>query len=301
MAHDALTMIQYRDDPAILLFASGDAGARAAREAIELAGCRVADVHRLEGAIERLDRQAWADSIYVEAEEEGEELVDLLDRIEQAARQGLYRSIVSAPPELIDLVFARAPHAGVQLLSGAGEAERVAAVREATAPRPTRLHDIGKGESALLLHQMSEQMGRMASLLAELSEEEGPPAPKAEASGGGPEVDAGYVRAVIRARRLRDQFFPEGLFADPAWDMLLDLMAARLEGNRVAVSSLCIAAAVPATTALRWIKLLTDQGLLVRRADPQDGRRVYIELADETALALTAYLTASQRISCLGM
>jgi DNA-binding MarR family transcriptional regulator len=83
--------------------------------------------------------------------------------------------------------------------------------------------------------------------------------------------------------------------ADPAFDMLLDLYAARLEGSRVAVSSLCIAAAVPATTALRWIKALTDQGLFVRRADPQDGRRVYIALSDQAAEAMGRYLSAVQR------
>ena len=65
----------------------------------------------------------------------------------------------------------------------------------------------------------------------------------------------------------------------------------------MAVSSLCIAAAVPATTALRWIKALTDRGLFVRSADPEDGRRVYIELADETAHSLAAYLRAVQRIA----
>src|SRR5919107_3401876 len=91
------------------------------------------------------------------------------------------------------------------------------------------------------------------------------------------------IRQLIRDRRLRDHFFRGALFADPAWDMLLELMAARLEGRRVAVSSLCIAAAVPATTALRWVKTLTDQGLFVRRADPQDGRRVYVELAPEAS------------------
>ena len=42
--------------------------------------------------------------------------------------------------------------------------------------------------------------------------------------------------------------------------MLLDLLAARLERERVSVSSLCIAAAVPPTTALRWIRTLTDKG-----------------------------------------
>src|SRR5690606_24209072 len=69
------------------------------------------------------------------------------------------------------------------------------------------------------------------------------------------------VRDWLRVRRLRDEFLPGDLFADPAWDMLLDLFAARLEQERVSVSSLCIASAVPPTTALRWIRTLTEKGL----------------------------------------
>src|SRR3546814_15436252 len=80
-------------------------------------------------------------------------------------------------------------------------------------------------------------------------------------------------------RRVREQYFPADLCADPAWDMLLDLYAARLERQPVSVSSLCIAAAVPATTALRWIKTMTDAGLFLREADPDDGRRIFIALA----------------------
>jgi DNA-binding MarR family transcriptional regulator len=80
---------------------------------------------------------------------------------------------------------------------------------------------------------------------------------------------------------------------------LLDLFAARLEKRSVAVSSLCIAAAVPPTTALRWIKTLTDLGLLVRTADPQDGRRVYIELAPKAAEGVEACLKAALRVSPL--
>ena len=83
------------------------------------------------------------------------------------------------------------------------------------------------------------------------------------------EIDAETVRALIRVRRLREQFFPRDLFADPAWDMLLDLMAARLEQSRVAVSSLCIAASMPATTALRWIRTLAEHNLFIRRQDPE--------------------------------
>jgi hypothetical protein len=42
----------------------------------------------------------------------------------------------------------------------------------------------------------------------------------------------------------RARFFQEELFADPAWDMLLDLLQAEIAQHRVPVSSLCIAAAV---------------------------------------------------------
>ena len=71
--------------------------------------------------------------------------------------------------------------------------------------------------------------------------------------------------------------------------MLLDLTQAELAQHRVPVSSLCIAAAVPATTALRWIKSMTDSGLFVRRADPHDGRRVFVELSPAASGAMRAY------------
>jgi DNA-binding MarR family transcriptional regulator len=58
------------------------------------------------------------------------------------------------------------------------------------------------------------------------------------------------------------------------------------------VSSLCIAAAVPPTTALRWIRQLTDRGILIRQADPVDGRRVFIALSDEAAEAISRWFTA---------
>jgi hypothetical protein len=108
---------------------------------------------------------------------------------------------------------------------------------------------------------------------------------------GGP--SAPQVRALIRARHARSNHFPGDLFADPAWDMLLDLMAARLEGKVVSVSSLCIAAVVPPTTALRWIKTMTDGGLMERKADPTDGRRVFIDLTERSMEAMQAYFARS--------
>lgn len=100
---------------------------------------------------------------------------------------------------------------------------------------------------------------------------------------------ASRVRERIRQRRLREKLFGTDLFADPAWDMMLDLYAAQLEGNEVSVSSLCIAAAVPTTTALRWIKLLSQRGWLLRSHDPGDGRRVNMHLSDTALEKLDRY------------
>ncbi|HEX8239039.1 MAG TPA: MarR family winged helix-turn-helix transcriptional regulator [Allosphingosinicella sp.] len=157
------------------------------------------------------------------------------------------------------------------------------------------------GKATVRLQQLSEEVGRIADVLAALSEHEAATAAMAAVGdspdGEGQRLDSGFIRSIIRVRRLREHFFKGDLFSDPAWDMLLDLMAARVERRRVAVSSLCIAAAVPPTTALRWIKSLCDEGLFVRIADPEDGRRVFIELSAETAARMEAYLRSAQRIA----
>jgi DNA-binding MarR family transcriptional regulator len=98
--------------------------------------------------------------------------------------------------------------------------------------------------------------------------------------------DAERIHAILKARRHRDRFFEEGLFADPAWDMLLELYAAQLCSFRISVSSLCLAAAVPATTALRWIKVLEEKGLVQRSADPLDGRRVFVSLSENATTTM---------------
>lgn len=96
------------------------------------------------------------------------------------------------------------------------------------------------------------------------------------------------VRALLRLRRSRDRFFAGDLFADPAWDILLELYAAALGQFRVSVSSLCVGAAVPATTALRWINHLEEKGMIMRRPDPTDGRRHFLILSKDATEAMNA-------------
>jgi hypothetical protein len=305
IAHDALAMIDYRDhERAVLILADGEEAARRGRRTVEAAGCRVSDVAEVRGGADRLDRQVAMDAVWIELEGDGGDDLDrLLNRLELGARDQRFGSVIAFPVALIDPVAARTPHPSVVQLCEASDQERAAAIKLASAPRPTMLQDVRREEGPEKLQQLSEEVGRIATMLASISEEAvaGAASASAEGADGCREISAAKVRAMIRARRLRDQFFASDFFADPAWDMLLDLMAARLEQQRVAVSSLCIAAAVPPTTALRWIKTLSDRGLFVRRADPQDGRRVYLELSDGAAAGMEAYLRAMERIGPLAV
>lgn len=100
------------------------------------------------------------------------------------------------------------------------------------------------------------------------------------------------LQQIIKGRRIRDRYFPASLFADPAWDILLDLTVARLEGRQISISSAAIAAAVPTATALRWIKQLVDLGLIERVLDQADKRRTFIQVTDDTFERMTMFANA---------
>ncbi|GAA4030465.1 hypothetical protein GCM10022281_07340 [Sphingomonas rosea] len=143
------------------------------------------------------------------------------------------------------------------------------------------------------IRELIDEVGRIARTLTVLSAT-GKELPysaetRLPSDGGAETIKPETLRAIMRARRLRGSFFPADLFADPAWDIMLDLYQAELTQYRVPVSSLCIASGVPATTALRWIRTMTERGLLVRRDDPRDGRRVFVEMSPETSAAMRHY------------
>ena len=211
-----------------------------------------------------------------------------------------------------------------QFLVDADPADKLMALAAARRTRHGVVHDVARDDTMERIDRLQEEVARISRLLGDLAAQRGglPGTPAGLApwtedpsdySGQvrAPTRDyaamprsfvpeeraldrqrAKQVRRMLRQRRMREQYFPADLFADPAWDMLLDLYAARLERQPVSVSSLCIAAAVPATTALRWIKTMTDAGLFVREADPHDGRRIFIALAEGTCDALARYFEA---------
>lgn len=136
--------------------------------------------------------------------------------------------------------------------------------------------------------RLNDELAKISERLGGIQRQINPVFDEAKSAGFS---DALTVRSMIAARRRRSRFFSSELFADPAWDILLDLFHSELEQRRTTVSSLCVAACVPATTALRWIKTLTDAGLLSRRADPFDGRRIYVELTGKASQAMQAFIS----------
>ncbi len=86
------------------------------------------------------------------------------------------------------------------------------------------------------------------------------------------------ARALLRARSRRPDLLGVDLFRDPAWDLLLDLYANGGEEGMM-VSSLCQAAGVPPTTALRYVHKLIETGNLVCEDHSYDQRRTIVRLA----------------------
>lgn len=72
------------------------------------------------------------------------------------------------------------------------------------------------------------------------------------------------ARSFHLARSRRAGFLRRELFAEPAWDILLDLFANTVQKRANTVDSTCLAAGVAASTALRWVGILVSEGLVER-------------------------------------
>jgi DNA-binding response OmpR family regulator len=101
---------------------------------------------------------------------------------------------------------------------------------------------------------------------------------------------ATIAMSIYRARRRRSKFFEASLFAEPAWDMLLDLFVASVRGRKVSLTSLCWAAEVSEATGLRWIETLESKGLVRRRSVSEDGDLKCVEISDDGFEAMCSYV-----------
>lgn len=93
-------------------------------------------------------------------------------------------------------------------------------------------------------------------------------------------VDSTALKNILRKRETRITLFRDLEYSEAAWDILIELTVARLDGRRLDVSGLCLLTHVSRTTAWRTIQSLVNAGMLVRVEDPDDRRRIHVELVD---------------------
>jgi hypothetical protein len=293
------------------------------REDAEGAGFRMSEVGAVDlllvGAARPLGDVVLLDCPVVDAA-----IMAALVQLDIRAAQAGAELVVSTSVEALDDVFGCLDQSNPQILVAPSRAERLIALGQVMARMPARrVRELSEEDRIVLLRlteqvtQIGERLGRMtpaAGVVAPVTTRD-PAAFRFDGTRIGqtevedrlvaaprPQLpDPRMVRRLIRQRQMRARFFDADLFADPAWDMLLDLTAARAEQSRVSVTSLCIASGVPPTTALRWIGQMTEAGLLQRVEDETDRRRAFITLTDKAADNMAGYFVelhnSAQRMS----
>jgi hypothetical protein len=295
---------------AISVFADRERIRHEMREDVELAGLTVRECGAL-GLVQDVGPAPLGEVLLVDCPREDAAALAALTRLDSRASRSGARMIVTASIESLEAVFACCSQSNPQILVTPLRAERVIALGRVMAGMPgLRVRELSEEDRMLMLRltqQVSEMAQRLDGLAGTATAEQaqtgsafrfdGPPAaPRAQDQGDRlvratrpPLPDPRLVRKIIQQRQLRARFFDGDLFADPAWDMLLDLTAARVEHVRVSVTSLCIASSVPPTTALRWISQMSDAGLFERVEDDMDRRRAFIQLTDRAVEAMARY------------
>jgi DNA-binding transcriptional ArsR family regulator len=282
------------------------------RDDAEAAGFRLGEVGELALLLEG-EARPLGEVVVLDCPQVDGAALAALARLDMRVAHAGAQLVVSTTVAALDDVFGCLDQSGAQILVDPSRAERVVALgRVLGQAMHLKLRELSD-EDRLALLRLTEQVSQIAARLDRMA----PPV------GGGGEGDSAFrfespraafaaategdsserlvratrpalpdprlVRRIIRQRQLRARFFDGDLFGDPAWDMLLDLTAARAEHTRVSVTSLCIASGVPPTTALRWIGQMTDAGLLERVEDDTDRRRAFITLTEKASDAMARY------------
>lgn len=282
------------------------------RDDAAAAGFRIGEVAGVDALLNG-EARPLGDVVLLDCPEVDGAALAALARLDMRVAHAGASLVVSTTVAALDDVFGCLDQSGAQILVDPSRADRVLALGrvlgQAAHLRVRELSD----EDRLALLRLTEQVSQIAARLDRLTPAadglgdsdsafrfESPRqafATTADADGSARLVraarpalpDPRLIRRIIRQRQLRARFFDGDLFGDPAWDMLLDLTAARAEHSRVSVTSLCIASGVPPTTALRWIGQMIDAGLLERVEDETDRRRAFITLTEKASDAMARF------------
>ena len=101
---------------------------------------------------------------------------------------------------------------------------------------------------------------------------------EAPPSGSGSAL-ADFARQLWWERRLRSRYFPIEIFADPSWDLLLEVYAAQIADKPIRLNKAHLSACVPPSIAQRRSRDLVQLGILVTERARTDRRGVQLTLS----------------------
>lgn len=133
------------------------------------------------------------------------------------------------------------------------------------------------------IRDLQEHVDQLATTIGELA---------ADQHVGTRAVTEDDVQLILAARRARETYFGPGLFADPAWDILLHLYVAKLQGKTLSLALLSETSEVPSSTTVRWVDTLDRGGWVKRKPDQVDRRCINVELSDRGIATLQVYFEA---------
>lgn len=145
--------------------------------------------------------------------------------------------------------------------------------------------------------ELKSEVQRLTQIIAKMSEEEEEVVPDPSETNQPPvrratttNLDIGMAKWLLDERDNRQSAFSSFKLDDTPWNILLDLYVAGRNHRLVSITSACIAARSPPTTALRSINALEEAGFVKRSSDQHDGRRVHLRLSAYAEVHIAEYL-----------
>lgn len=129
------------------------------------------------------------------------------------------------------------------------------------------------GTAATAIEDIARRLDELLKTVSHVSDK----APPAEVHDG----ILHAARQAWKARRERQRIFGHSIAPDPAWDTLLDLFIARIEGRQVTVSSVSAAIGSSQATVLRWLAQLVEAKLVSSAPNPSNQADRHLMLTDQ--------------------
>ncbi|MBO9712438.1 response regulator [Sphingomonas sp.] len=137
-----------------------------------------------------------------------------------------------------------------------------------------------------LAERFRQLEGGLATALREMAEIRAPlpaPAPPMRAIGA-PGVDRAWEvlqsRRLVAEARALDRLLARHALDTVGWRVMLAMFEADANAGEASATNIALACGASASAGLRRIGDLADRGLLDRREDPGDGRRIMLRLTD---------------------